>query len=93
MFTQFKKMVKDCLTENDGQSYCIGRVTLATAIATGLPTLCVGALYSVYANPDHHFPMQEFGIGFAAILAGLATAVTSIAMKQRTDTPGTSAQS
>lgn len=80
-----KKLLHDILTENDGKSYCIGRVMLAAAMATGLPTLCGGALYSIYSSPGHHFDMQSFGIAFAAILAGLSTSVVSIAMKQKTD--------
>lgn len=84
-----KKLLTDVLTENDGSSYCIGRVTLVVSTAMGMPTLCLGALYSIYSAPDHHFDMQSFGIAFAAVLAGISAAIVSIAQKQKTDTSAT----
>ncbi len=85
LFTEIKKLIHDVLTENDGQSYCIGRVIIAFLATSGFPTFLGCALYSVYANPEHHFDQQSFGIAFGAILAGLSTAVISIGQKQKTD--------
>lgn len=85
MFTQFKKMVKDCLTQNDGQSYDFPRVLTVAIASTGFPTFLGLAVYSVYAAPEHHFDMIAFGAGFGAILGGLAAAAGGVAFKQKTD--------
>jgi hypothetical protein len=91
MASELGRMIKDILTENNGKSYCVGRVVLVYSLSLGMPTLCGGALYSIYANPAHPFDMQSFGIAFGAVLAGISTSIASIAMKQKTDTDGESA--
>lgn len=85
MWTQFKKLIKDTLTENDGASYDFVRVIVAFCGITGFPTFLGCTVYSVYSNPDHHFDMIGFGTAFAAVLAGLATTAIGVGQKQKTD--------
>jgi hypothetical protein len=86
MFFQLKKLIKDCLTENDGQSYDVTRVIVALVGTSGFPTFLGCTIYSVWSNPDHHFDMQSFGISMCAMLTGLCAAAIGIGQKQRTDT-------
>jgi len=83
-----KKLIQDCLTENDGKSYDITRVIVALVGGSGFPTFLGCTIYSVISSTDHHFDMQSFGIAMGAILAGLCTAAIGIGQKQKTDTPG-----
>ena len=59
------KLVKDCLTGIDGESYDPARVYLAVAVLTFLG-LAIAALV-VKGQP---FDPQAFGFGFGALLAG-----------------------
>jgi hypothetical protein len=83
---EFRKLVKDCSTENDGKSYDVIRVITLLVGITGWPTFLGLTIYTVVKSPDHHFEMQNFGIAMCAILGGLCTAAVGIAQKQRTDT-------
>jgi hypothetical protein len=86
MWAALKKLVKDCLTENNGESYDVIRVVTALVGASGLPTFIGLSIYSVVASTDHHFPMTEFGAAFGLILSGLCAAAIGVGQKQKTDT-------
>lgn len=83
-----QKILKDCTTENNGESYDVIRVIVLLVGASGFPTFLGLTVYSVYASPDHHFPMAEFGGALCAILVGLCTAAIGVGQKQKTDQPG-----
>lgn len=80
-----RKLAKDCLTENNGESYDFGRVTLVLFVLTGLPTFIACVFISV-VWPDHHFDMIAYGTAFGGMLAGVATVIGTTALKQKTDT-------
>jgi hypothetical protein len=88
MWATLKKLVKDCITENDGQSYDVIRVIVMLVGASGFPTFLGLAIYSVIASPEHRFAMTEFGAAMCAILVGLCTAAIGVGQKQKTDQPG-----
>lgn len=72
------KFIKDCLTEDDGESWCFAKVTTALTITSYL----ANTTYSIYLG---HAPnLLEFGEGLAAVIgAGAAL----IAAKQATQVP------
>lgn len=88
MFNTIKKVIHDCLTENDGKSYDVTRVIVALVGGSGFPTFLGCTVYSVYSSPDHHFDMQSFGIAMCAMLTGLCAAAIGIGQKQKTDVSG-----
>ena len=58
------KLLKDCFTTADGESFDIGRVLWAQGVVVFLGL----AIYSVVSQ-GHPFDMQAFGIGLGATLA------------------------
>jgi hypothetical protein len=83
VWEQLKKLVKDCLTENNGSSYCPFRVAGAALSAAGIPTFLGCAVYAAYQG---HFDPIAFGGGFAAMMSGLGVLAGGIALKAKTDT-------
>lgn len=84
MFAQLKKLIHDCLTENDGKSYCPFRVSGATLASTGIPTFVAAGIASLINH--HGLDYVAFGTGFAAIMGGLGLLAGGVAFKARTDT-------
>lgn len=82
---ELMKMVKDCLTENNGESYCPFRVAGAALASSGIPTFLGCAVLSVWRHGA--FDAVAFGTGFAAMMGGMAVLAGGVAMKARTDTP------
>lgn len=58
------KLLKDCFTTADGESFDIGRVLWAFGVLTFLGL----SVWNVVGQ-DQHFDMQSFGIGLGATLA------------------------
>lgn len=77
------KLIKDCLTENDGVSYCPFRVAGAALSASGIPTYIGGGIVSIYKTGALDY--VTFGTGFGAMMAGLAALAGGVAFKARTD--------
>lgn len=84
MFASISKLIKDCLTENNGTSYCPFRVAGAALSTTGIPTFIAGGVVSIYKTGSLDY--ITFAGGFSAMLAGLAVLAGGIAMKAKTDT-------
>lgn len=64
MFATITKFVKDILTENDNQTFCIARVSLMIA----LTTFIVMAGYHLYMT--HIIVLTEYSTGIMQILGG-----------------------
>jgi hypothetical protein len=84
MFEQIKKLVKDCLTENNGTSYCPFRVAGASLSVLGIPTFVAGGIASIYKTGALDY--ITFATGFGAMMTGLAVLAGGIALKAKTDT-------
>jgi hypothetical protein len=84
MFTTLKKLVLDCLTENDGKSFCPVRVAGFGLAMTAIPTFITCTLYAVHHTG--HFDFVGFGSAFAAMMAGLGVLAGGVALKAKTDT-------
>lgn len=82
MFETIKKLIHDCLTENDGQSFCPFRVGGAGLSATGIPTFIGASLWSVIHG---HWDPVAYGTAFAAMMSGMALLAGGVAFKARTD--------
>jgi hypothetical protein len=83
MWTSAKKVIKDCTTENNGESYCAFRVAAMTVIATGFPTFLACTIYTVVRNGT--FDMCSFGTALCAILGGCGVLAGGVALKARTE--------
>lgn len=81
---ELKKLVKDCLTENNGTSYDPFRVAGATLTSAGIPTFIGAALVQIHTGKLDLF---QFATAFATMLAGLAVLAGGVALKAKTDTP------
>lgn len=84
MFASISKLIKDCLTENDGKSYCPFRVSGASLSALGIPTFVAGGVMSIIKTGTLDY--ITFATGFGAMMTGLAVLAGGIALKARTDT-------
>lgn len=82
MLAQLKKLIHDCLTENDGTSYCPFRCGGAALSATGIPAFIAN---SVWAGFHGHWDPMAFGTGFAAMFGGMSMLAAGVAFKARTD--------
>jgi len=85
MWSEIKKLLHDCLTENDGQTYCPFRVSGFALNLLSYPTFIGSTVYTVWHS--HTFDMVSFGTAHAAILAGCAALAGGVALKARTDAP------
>ncbi|MHB8252793.1 MAG: amino acid ABC transporter substrate-binding protein [Acidiferrobacter sp.] len=74
------KLLKDCFTTADGESFDIGRVLWAQGVMVFLGL----AIYSVVGQ-GHPFDMQGFGIGLGATLAAGGAA---LGLKAKTEPGG-----
>ena len=83
MFATISKLVKDCLTENDGASYCPFRVSGSALSALGIPTYMAGGIMSIYKTGTLDY--ITFATGFGAMMTGLAVLAGGIALKAKTD--------
>ena len=76
---ELTKLIKDCLTETDGVSYCPIRVM-------GVPSaLALVATYSITAIHAATVDLQAFGVGGAALLGGIASLGASLGYKAKTE--------
>jgi hypothetical protein len=85
VWSEIKKMVKDCLTENDGQSYCMVRCVGA---ALSLPAIVVFLVASARMAFQPNFPLHDFAMSFSIMMGVIVTSFgVGIAVKALTDTP------
>lgn len=85
MFAGLKKLLRDCLTENDGASFCPFRVSGFALSSTAIPTFIGGTLWDIYKTG--HFDSMVFAGAFSTMLGGLTILATGVAIKARTDAP------
>jgi hypothetical protein len=85
MIAILKKMVHDCLTENNGSSFCPFRVAGAALAGSGIPTFIGCTIFTTIHT--EHFDAVQFGIGFGGLMGGLTALAAGVAFKARTDTP------
>lgn len=85
MFATLKKLLHDCLTENDGDSYCPFRVGGFALSAGGIPSFIGCAIWTTIQTD--HFDAIAFGTAFAAMMTGMAALAGGVALKARTDAP------
>jgi len=85
MWSEFKKLLKDCMTEVDGKSYCPFRVGGFALTSTSLPTFIALSVYDVVFH-SQHFDMVSFGTAFGAMMTGIAMLAGGVAFKARGET-------
>lgn len=85
MLASLKKLIHDCLTENDGQSYCPFRVGGFALSAGGIPTFLGCVIWTTIKSG--HFDAISYGTAFGGMMAGLGVLAGGVAFKARTDTP------
>jgi hypothetical protein len=83
MWASLKKVANDCITENDGKTYCPFRISGCALSATGIPAFIGLAIHSAIAN--HHFDMQEFGVAFSTMMGGISVLAGTVALKVRSE--------
>lgn len=83
-----KRILKDCLTENDGKSFCPVRCCgMSLSIPTILIFLYAGARLAIVG--DQPFPFHDFAVSFTVIAGGISAVLgLGVAAKAFTDTRG-----
>ncbi|MDF2435469.1 MAG: hypothetical protein JWP44_5100 [Mucilaginibacter sp.] len=82
MLMTLRKLLKDVLTENDGQSYCPVRV-FAAALSTPTVILFVtGFSRAIYQD---HFNGLDLATAFSTMCAGFAALGAGVAVKSFSD--------
>lgn len=71
------KFLQDILTEDDGKTYCIARIS----VLLGVLTLCLIGVINIYHGLIVDF--SQFGIGFGAILGGGGVCIGGKAATQK----------
>lgn len=85
MLSTLKKILKDCLTENDGKSFCPVRCCgVALTIPTIITYIGAGARLAIFgAEP---FPFHDFAMSFTVIAGGISAVLgIGVAAKAFTD--------
>ena len=84
-FASIKKVIKDCLTENDGKSYCPVRCCgMALTIPTIFTFIYAGARMAMFG--DGSFPFHDFAMSFTVIAGGISAVLgIGVAAKAFTD--------
>lgn len=80
----FKKAVRDCITENDGDTVCPFRVCGMLMSFVGISVFGAAAVVMLVNNKQLDF--EQLGIGFASMTSSLAILAGGIAIKATTDT-------
>jgi len=65
-----RRLIKDCLTENDGKSYCPFRVSGCFIVLLGVPAFILLEVWSV-VQQGHTFDMTAFGAAFGEMMTGI----------------------
>ena len=76
MLEQINKVIKDCLTGIDGETYDPARIYLAAGVAVFLGNAVLALIHGQTWNA------QDFGLGFGALLAAGGA---GIALKAKTE--------
>lgn len=82
MLAELKKLLKDCMTEVDGKSYCPFRVGGFALTSTSLPTFLALTVFDVVRH-GQHFDMVSFGSAFGLMMSGIAALAGGVAFKAR----------
>lgn len=85
VFASIIKLFRDCLTENDGASYCPFRVGGFALSGSAIPTFIGCTIWTTIRSGQ--FDAVTFGAAFISMMSGLAILAGGVALKARTDTP------
>lgn len=82
----FKKILADCLTENDGKSYCPVRVVGGLLIIPAIFVFLGGAVYMLLKHDS--IDLQLFAMSLVTMVGAVTTMFSvAIAVKAITDKP------
>jgi hypothetical protein len=81
-----KKLIKDCLTENDGQSFCPIRCFGAALTIPSVIIFIAAAARVVFSSGFSSFPFHDFSTSFSIIIGGIGVWSAGITAKAFTDT-------
>jgi hypothetical protein len=83
VWSAFKRLVKDCLTENDGKSYCPVRCVGA---AFSIPSILVFLVAGSRMALQPEFPLHDFAMSFSIMMGAICGGFgVGIAVKAVTD--------
>jgi hypothetical protein len=85
MWAELKKLLHDCLTENDEVTYCPFRVGGFVLSGSAVPTFIGGAIWDICKTG--HFDAMTFAGAFSTMMGGLTVLAAGVAIKARTDAP------
>jgi hypothetical protein len=84
VWVSFKKLVKDCLTENDGKSFCPVR---CVGGAISIPAIVIFLVAGGRMAFQPAFPLRDFAVSFSIMMGAICTGFgVGIAVKAFTDT-------
>ncbi|WP_017773856.1 hypothetical protein [Paraburkholderia kururiensis] len=87
MWKTITKFFKDCMTEQDGQSYCPFRIAGCGLSATSIPTFIGLTIWSVMKG-NQAWDMKSFAIAFGGMMTGISVLAGTVAFKVKTENAG-----
>jgi hypothetical protein len=86
MWKTLGKIIKDSVTENDGHSFDIVRISGALLVTSGVPTFIWGTIYTTLH--EGHMNFEGFATAFGGMCAGVLALAGGVSVKQRSDQIG-----
>lgn len=80
--SEFKKLIKDLVTENDGESYCPVRVFSAALSFPSIAMFFGGCVQQLWAG---HLDLTSLATSFTTMAGGFAAFGAGVAVKAFTD--------
>ncbi len=71
-----KRFLKNLITEDDGESFCIAKIMAAMAFFSFIG-------YAIFGLIHGHFALQEFASGLMQVLAGSGAVIMGKQMTQK----------
>jgi hypothetical protein len=85
MWRALKKILKDCMTEQDGVTWCPFRIAGCGTTATSIPTFIWLAVWSaLHGQP---VDLKDFAIAFGGMMTGISVLAGTVAFKIKSEIP------
>ena len=75
------------ITDSEGEvdtGYFAGYVVTALILGA-IPLMVVGSIVSMFLSPEHHFPVQDLGVGIGSVCTGYGVSIAGVGVFRKGD--------